>query len=200
MRTLTLDQAKSARRKALQNARELVEEAELLLDHKRWARALFLCQIAGEEIGKYILLNSVVVCMIAGDVINWTRLWKRLTSHQEKLELVTFVEDMFLERPLPDQSEKYKEELEAEVRVLEQGKQKSLYCDFTGEMPHLPSEVIGEDMARNALKWAKGRIQMFSQMEEEWEKAGILEKISKADIVRFRDKFHLTRLFQRGGC
>ncbi len=89
MKKLSVEQVKIAREKALRNAKDLIKDAELLYENARWPRVVFLCQIAGEEIGKHILLSSLTIRLIAGDEINWKRVWKRLTSHREKLEMVT---------------------------------------------------------------------------------------------------------------
>lgn len=97
MQQLSIDQIKKSRVKALQNAGELIHDAEILFKEERWPRVLFLCQISGEEIGKYIMLSSIFVKKISEVEINWKRVWQRLNSHTEKYELATYMEDIFLE-------------------------------------------------------------------------------------------------------
>ena len=197
MRKLTLEQIESARKKAIQNAAELLEDARLLFKNERWPRVLFLSQIAGEEIGKHILLSSLTVHALAGDKINWKRAWKRLTSHREKLEMITYMEDVFLEQPFPDDIKEYFNGLKKESQLLESFKQKSLYCDITEKIPHCPSEIITKKFAEDALKWAEGRYGLFSKIENELSEAGVTKKITKEDIAQFRKKMGIEKLFDK---
>lgn len=197
MKKLSVEQVKIAREKALRNAKDLIKDAELLYANARWPRVVFLCQIAGEEIGKHILLSSLTIHLIAGDEINWKRVWKRLTSHREKLEMVTYLEDVFLEQPFTDTLNEYFSELKDEVQQLETFKQKSLYCDFTQEIPHCPTDIIKEEYAQNAIKWAKGRSDLFSKIEEGLKDVNVLDKISKKDIEKFRQRMEIEHLFNK---
>ena len=197
MKKLSVEQVKIAREKALRNAKDLIKDAELLYENARWPRVVFLCQIAGEEIGKHILLSSLTIRLIAGDEINWKRVWKRLTSHREKLEMVTYLEDVFLEQPFTDTLNEYFSELKDEVQQLETFKQKSLYCDFTQEIPHCPTDIIKEEYAQNAIKWAKGRSDLFSKIEEGLKDVNVLDKISKKDIEKFRQSMEIEHLFNK---
>ena len=57
----SLEELETGRQKAFANAADLVSYAEVLIEDERSARALFLAQIAGEEIGNYIILLNVAV-------------------------------------------------------------------------------------------------------------------------------------------
>ena len=197
MKPLSVEQIRISRLKSIRNADELINDAEILFKKGRWARTLFLCQIAGEEIGKYLLLSSTFVQVIAGDHIDWKRFWERITSHREKLELVTYMEDIFLEHSFPDKMKDYFAEIKQQVKDLERFKQKALYCDFTGDVPHCPSDVIPKDIAVNALKWTKGRLKMFSDIERELQKYKVPDKISKESIEGFRKKYGIDRLMRK---
>ncbi len=63
---LTLADLVAGRKNALENARALVREAKALLGQACFSRALFLAQIAGEEVGKYLLLSSSTYQFITG--------------------------------------------------------------------------------------------------------------------------------------
>jgi AbiV family abortive infection protein len=139
MQKLSIEQIKESRVKALQNADELIHDAEILFKEKRYPRVLFLCQISGEEIGKYVMLTSIFVQLISEVDLDWKKTWKRLTSHTEKYELVTYMEDVFLERNVFADMKKYQDNLKDESKKIDQFKQKSLYCDFTEKIPHCPS-------------------------------------------------------------
>ena len=197
MRQLSINQIKESRLKALQNAEELVNDAEILFQAERWPRVLFLCQISGEEIGKYLLLSSIFVQKISGVDIDWKRVWKRLTSHTEKYELVTYAEDVFLEKEILADIKNYFEKLKDESKELERFKQKSLYCDFTEEIPHCPSDIIGKDIAESALQWAKKRCRLFKGIEQSIQKAKVTEKITQDVIEHIKKEFGLKNLYDK---
>ena len=189
MKQLSIEQIKNSRVKALQNANELIEDADILFKGERWPRVLFLCQISGEEIGKYIMLSSLLVQQISEKEIDWKRIWKRLTSHTEKYELATYMENIYLGK---DQSAdrnafwEYNKMLKDESKDLDRFKQNSLYADFTGENTHCPSDIIGKEIAESALKWAKGRINIFNILEEGIQQADVPERINKAFIEKVK--------------
>jgi AbiV family abortive infection protein len=198
MKPLSIDQLKVDRSKALKNAGELIKDSDFLFKKGSWARTLFLSQIAGEEIGKHVLLSSLFIQVIAGDHINWKRAWARITSHREKLELATYMEeDIFLEQPFPDKLEAYFEQIKHQVKELERFKQKALYCDFTEEIPHCPSDIISKEIALNALKWVKGRYKLFSGIEKELQKFKVCDKITKESIKIYRKKYGIDKLIAK---
>lgn len=197
MQQLSIDQVKNSRVKALQNANELIQDAEILFREERWPIVLFLCQISGEEIGKYIMLSSIFIQQISEIEIDWKRIWKRLTSHTEKYELVTYMEDIFLEKNVFADMKKYKDKLKNESKELDRFKQKSLYCDFTEEIPHCPSDIIGKEIAENALKWAKNRYNLFKNMEESLQEAKVPDKITKEFIEQAKKDLGIENLYNK---
>jgi len=60
------EQLRQAARNAVNNARDLLRDAEILVKHKRWPRSIFLTQIASEEIGKHVMLVSALVKLANG--------------------------------------------------------------------------------------------------------------------------------------
>jgi len=58
---LSAENLKDAGIKSFENASELVQEARILYEHKCWSRAVFLCFISGEELGKCFITLSAVV-------------------------------------------------------------------------------------------------------------------------------------------
>lgn len=83
LRELSLEQLAHGRLEALQNAIDLIEDAECLLKQGRWARSAFLSNIAIEELGKYLMIMGAIGNLIAGQ-IDWRKFWKRFVSHREK--------------------------------------------------------------------------------------------------------------------
>ena len=65
------------------NARDLYEEAALLRDHKKYARALFLCTIAFEELAKIPIATNAL--FIAPECTrSWKGFWKTFNAHSHK--------------------------------------------------------------------------------------------------------------------
>lgn len=81
MNALSVAEIEALRALVLQNAGELLAEAELLFQHKRFARTYTLAHLSSEELAKLPLLASVGVSLVNGGTINWKKLDKKLRSH-----------------------------------------------------------------------------------------------------------------------
>jgi AbiV family abortive infection protein len=66
------------------NARELLEDADILADHGRHARAYVLLHTACEELGKFSVLEIGARGLVHGRPPQWKRFWKRFRSHDSK--------------------------------------------------------------------------------------------------------------------
>lgn len=162
---LTVDELAIGRENALSNARELVQEAKVLLDHTFFARAIFLSSIAGEEIGKYLLLSGSIYMLIAGK-LHWKSFWKSFRSHAHKLKSIMITEILLSPPTGADEKRKDMAEMKQVARALERGKQLSLYVDHVEGAFRIPSENFTEEMAQDAIRWAEGRIAMTCRIEE----------------------------------
>lgn len=67
-----------------ENARELLEEADILTGASRHARAYALLHTACEELGKFSVLELAAMRVFQGNPPNWKRLWQRFRSHDSK--------------------------------------------------------------------------------------------------------------------
>lgn len=70
MKPLTLEALDSAYKKIYENAKELLEEAHILFEHNKFARAYSLAQLAGEEISKLNIIFNVSNNLIYNKPIN----------------------------------------------------------------------------------------------------------------------------------
>ncbi|GIP62678.1 hypothetical protein J32TS6_12330 [Virgibacillus pantothenticus] len=68
-----------------ENACELLEEAELLYNHEKYARAYLCAHIAFEEFGKLPILYSVALDVHFGKKVNWKKLSKQIRDHHTKI-------------------------------------------------------------------------------------------------------------------
>src|SRR2546430_15129670 len=92
---LGVEELRNAGIKALQNASELVSEAQLLFDNGHMSRAVFLCCIAGEELGKCFISLSAVMNRRAG-AFKEKRYKARFRTHRDKMGMLNFFEDVFV--------------------------------------------------------------------------------------------------------
>ena len=67
------------------NARELLEESEILLQAGRQARAFAIRYTAVEELAKYFILELAGKQVAQNNPPNWKRFWKRLRTHDSKI-------------------------------------------------------------------------------------------------------------------
>jgi AbiV family abortive infection protein len=187
---LSIGQLKAARLNALRNSNELLNEASILFDHHCWARVAFFAQAVAEEIGKYIMVTSALVEVIANpDAFNWKKFWRRYLSHTRKSQEMIVFEDMLLAET--DVLPTYLKDMQKIVSDLEMARQVSPYSGRMGQDFYCPSELFTEKMANNALTWAGGRTRLINELEN-----NLLSKLERMSIetlrerlLAFRDKF-----------
>lgn len=66
------------------NARELIADAEVLLEQGRHARTYALLHTACEELGKFAMLEIGARGLFRGKAPKWKRFWQRFRSHDSK--------------------------------------------------------------------------------------------------------------------
>jgi AbiV family abortive infection protein len=182
-RQITAEELRNAGVKSLQNASELVEEAQLLFDHGRWSRAVFLCCISGEELGKCFISLSAIINRRAG-TFDERRYKERFRIHRQKTSILNFFEDTLVSSStVPIQPS----DIVATAQMVEKTKLASLYCDFYGVEARAPSELITEELATVTLRLAKKRVEHFS--ERVGPKFDHALEIEPSDIQRFRREF-----------
>ena len=67
------------------NARELLEECDVLLSHCHFARAYALVHTVCEELAKFSILELGGKRLAQGNAPRWKRFWKRFRSHDSKI-------------------------------------------------------------------------------------------------------------------
>jgi len=151
--------------KVLDNARELVEEAELLLGKERYARAYALAHLACEEMAKIPMLVRAVTGALMGLEFDWAKLERRLRSHRDKVTGILFI-DYVVDPNMEDDAdiERLREDLKR-LPLYNKLKNWSLYTDLSEGVFHKPSEVISEHLAAGLVKLARGRLTFFETVE-----------------------------------
>lgn len=156
---LSVAQLAQVARKAMDNALDLIDDAELLLAAGRFPRALALAILAGEEFGKFMMAQSVVGDLPGDDTL-WREFWRRFTNHTEKAGnatgwAATLADDQDFRRA-------YFENIEQHVEADQDAKFAGLYVDvrFDGTVV-APSEVIDRELAAGAIEVLARVIRMY---------------------------------------
>lgn len=163
---LSLDKIEQARMKILGNARELVEEAELLLSHSRFSRAYFLAHLAGEELAKLPMLVRAAVENLVGLTVDQKKLGRRWSNHTSKMQGI-LINDYFLNPDMENNAdiERLRSELER-VSSFNDLKNHSMYVSVLDERFYQPSEIISAELATGMVQLARRRLAFFEEVEE----------------------------------
>lgn len=149
------------------NSVRLLEDAELLLEKKRFPSAASLAILAIEESGKLPILRGMSV---ARDDKDLKESWSNYRSHTKK-NVAWIVPDLVRAgvRKLEDFRQLYDAEAEHQF-VLDQLKQIGFYTDCLGKAHwSVPDEVVDEQLAVTLVKVAKTLAQTEKVSEKEIE-------------------------------
>lgn len=147
-------------KKSLKNAKDLIEEGDILLKESRICRAYCLYQLASEEVGKSRLLLALIMNRQLGENINYREVNWEFLHHQSKSKSALTFEMIVLllfysskyEIPAQERKSKFLEALERvheenDVKELNNKKNNSLYVGIKDGTFFEPSEVITKEMA-----------------------------------------------------
>lgn len=150
---LTPAQAAAGIQAAIQNAGDLLSDAELLLENKGWQRAAALAILSIEEMGKIEILRGL---LLARDERELKESWIRYRSHTKKN--VLWILPQFVAkgarrlehfRPAYDESSDH-------GKLLDSVKQLAFYSDACGKCHwSAPREVVDMALAEGITKTAK---------------------------------------------
>jgi AbiV family abortive infection protein len=190
---LSLKQIDEGRKKALDNACDLFKDAKILLENERYARALFLSQIATEELGKYIMLISTAVKVVYEEVEReWKEFWTGYKTHKIKSGKVLIIEDFFLS------DKKFSECFDDSFKqreIYEIAKMSSLYSDFHEDRFCSPMELIDEKTANLAVNVTEKRVKWIKSYDENIIREDGLLKLRKETVEEFYEKMGIKELF-----
>jgi AbiV family abortive infection protein len=161
---LTIEQITNLSDYCLQNASELVEEAELLFSHKRYARSLFLSILALEETSKRDILWQAI--FLGEDEGRWKKFWKKFLSHDVKL--AAMLDDYITTRSSKEKNTPYEilseylnemRRAKEEAREICSFKEWAVYVDVIDGQPIMPSKVIDQKFALTMLESAQKHLE-----------------------------------------
>jgi AbiV family abortive infection protein len=152
---------------ARQNANRLVDDAELLLENKRYPSAACLAILSIEESGKSSILRELSV---ARDCTDLKESWKRYRSHTSK-NAAWILADLFKSgaRKLEDFRPMFENDAEHPF-LLDHVKQIGFYTDCLGNSSwSIPENVIDERLSKIFVGLAKVFVSKKSMTEKEIE-------------------------------
>lgn len=151
----------------LDNAKSLIEDAQLLFSNNRIARTFVLSQLANEEIGKaFILYNLYMSLKIEGEKIEYKKIKKDFFDHKSKTFEATMADFLIgcnKIRTLKKSTKlKIADKILTEIKKGENEyndlKNKGLYVSFLQNKFVSPNGSISIEDAKSALLKAKDRL------------------------------------------
>ncbi|MDK1289769.1 AbiV family abortive infection protein [Pseudoalteromonas umbrosa] len=148
---------------AIQNAQSFCEEAQILHDHKKYARAYVLSHFAREECGKAMMLARAAIEIDLGVKVNWKKLKKRLRCHKQKIINDNFLSRLVLHGVEASATKKNDSDLLqyehvfSTVKARNDKKNESLYVNYKDGQFVSPSDSISERQSQRNLELASFR-------------------------------------------
>lgn len=154
----------------LENAADLIQEAELLFKNRRFARTYSLTQLALEEIGKsmmlYDLYNSLQ--MDQRKEFDFKDFRKNFRDHKWKTFKTNLIDFMMYAENGKSDFEEFTEVTFAEIQKIKNGhydkmKNDSLYVSITNDKFHKPNEIFDEKYVGEFFTNSKTKIEFATQ-------------------------------------
>lgn len=160
MKPLSVEQTKEGIAKSLENARELIKEAKLLLRYGWFARAYSLAHLGCEELAKIPLLFRAACDSSKGLCVDWKKLDKQLHSHITKTTVLAIYEyfsdisgnDVNID--VAKINEDIIRSLQSRTQEYNKLKNYSLYTSVRDGKFSKPSEVISDQRAKGTVELA----------------------------------------------
>jgi AbiV family abortive infection protein len=161
----SIEQIQLARTFVLENAAELIDEAELLLRHDRAARSYALAHLACEELAKLPMLLRIALDLTRGKSVDWSKFARRFRSHTEKIDNLHAMD--YYRSDVRPGNQDYAD-FEAALRTtttLAQRKNGALYVDFQSGKAQKPALAIDRATAEVMLLESRKRFRLFVSFE-----------------------------------
>lgn len=139
-------------KKVYENGKELLEEAEILLKHKRYARSFTLSQLASEEFSKLPTIYSIATEVNAGLEFDGEKMDKRFRDHKSKSRML-FMLKHFVEGNITPTVQEIRE-IEKGAKMFNDMKNQSLYAGFYDNEFTKPKDVVTKEFAESHLEIA----------------------------------------------
>lgn len=156
--------------KAVLNAGQLVDEAKILKEHKKFARAFTLYQLSIEEIGKASMAFSFLLFGNLEDDTEQKVFLKEFRDHKTKTKRAAGI-DLTIARTIDNREVSRTLILNVvkqhgEVDKINDYKNYSLYTSLIDGAVHLPSEFISQQLVEDLGFYAEIRFEASRQYYE----------------------------------
>jgi AbiV family abortive infection protein len=168
MDKLTLQNVDAGIQAILANVDSLTEEAALLFQNERMARAYTLAHLSREESAKVTMLHSVGAKLLLGIEIDWKSFWKRFRDHKFKLFQDSFFNVALAEINEGEEKPHYSQ-IAGAVPDRNSWKNESLYVSWKNGFQN-PIKVIDKEKARNILLLARRSYELNKWISEKMRK------------------------------
>lgn len=160
--TLSFNKLEEAYIMVYENARELLEESNILFKHKRFARSYTLAQIAHEELAKLPIIYKEAIKSLDKEKHDWNDFYKRLRSHESKNNQNFATHQTFAKLSKGNVINLSNEEKKKHLKDVNQLKNESLYADIKNNQFTKPSNEIDELMAKAHLELVGKLLYIYS--------------------------------------
>ncbi|WP_304141338.1 AbiV family abortive infection protein [Mesoflavibacter zeaxanthinifaciens] len=153
---LEIDNLKEGILKNINNAQELIDEAEILYENEKYARAYLLSHFAIEESSKCGMLLKIIAFKIWNEKIDIKTVRKGFINHKEKIKNFKLLE-IFNENKIFD--------LKTEIGKLNDFKNQSIYVNWTNENEFImPNEIFNKEMTEEMIQKSLEYVKLYTKI------------------------------------
>lgn len=179
---LSFDKLEKAYIMVYENAKELLEESNLLFKNKKYARSYSLAQIAHEELAKLPIIYKEATKSLDGEKHDWNDFYKRLRSHESKNKQNYAAYQIFAILSKEKHIDLNDEEKKTYLKVINQLKNVSLYADIKNNEFTKPSNEIDESLAKVHIELVEQMFHTYSGLNFHFK--GNMKKFLDRDNVK----------------
>lgn len=162
MTALSFEKLEEAYIMVYENAKELIEESNLLLEHNRYARSYALAQIAHEELAKLPIIYREAIKSLDKEKHDWNDFYKRLRSHESKNSQNFSAYQIFAKLAKGEAIDLSDKQKKHYLKVVNQLKNTSLYADTKNNQFTKPSNEIDKLLAKNHMELVEQMLNTYS--------------------------------------
>lgn len=168
------------------NAKELLEEAKILLDHKKYARTYTLSQIAHEELAKLPIIFQEATRAFYKEGHDWKNFYSRLKNHTAKNRMNYVTQDLVMQSAGYKLNEISYEQIKDNMKYINDLKNFSLYADIKGKRFTKPSKEINLKLAKAQYEMVEEQFKIFS-LNKLYIKGNMKRNLSSEEGIKHRE-------------
>ncbi len=174
---LTIGEIKNGIELSIENAFELIADAQLLFENERFARSYTLSQLAQEELGKSIMLYNFYMNLKMGErsEYDFKLFRKNFRNHKWKTYESIFI-DLVKKGIGKTKSEEFMDIALSNFKKIQLNKSghydnlknESLYVSLKGSSFHKPIDLFTKENVEKFMKESKAKIEFSSEHTLKW--------------------------------